>query len=147
MRRRCLRLGYTRWWQSLSSPHHMPTVIGRPGCQRCHMVNIRMTCVDLRLLMIMWSLVVSAVNLLSNINSFTSTDRFSSIQNNEWKSPLKLLSVERVNSVLMISLQFYYWLIVGFICCLLTLDLFDWLFADIRHIIDIICNMKIYNFW
>ena len=30
-------------------------------------------------------------------NPFTPTDRFRSIQNNEWKSPLKLLSVERVN--------------------------------------------------
>ena len=28
---------------------------------------------------------------------FTPTDRFSLIQNNEWKSPLKLLSVERIN--------------------------------------------------
>ena len=34
------------------------------------------------------------------INPFTPTDRFMSIQNNEWKSPLKLLSVERVNLVM-----------------------------------------------
>ena len=31
------------------------------------------------------------------VNPFTTTDRFRSIQYNEWKSPLKLLSVERVN--------------------------------------------------
>ena len=31
------------------------------------------------------------------LNPYTPTDRFSSFQNNEWKSPLKLLSVERVN--------------------------------------------------
>ena len=31
-------------------------------------------------------------------NPFTPTDRFRSIQNNDGKSPLKLLSVERVNS-------------------------------------------------
>ena len=30
------------------------------------------------------------------LNPFTPTDRFSSIQNNEWKSLIKLLSVERV---------------------------------------------------
>ena len=30
------------------------------------------------------------------VNPFTPTDRFSSFQNNEWKSLLKLLSVERV---------------------------------------------------
>ena len=28
------------------------------------------------------------------VNPFTPTDHFRSIQNNEWKSPLKLLSVE-----------------------------------------------------
>ena len=33
------------------------------------------------------------------VNPFTPTDRFSLIQNNEWKSPLKLLSVERVKYV------------------------------------------------
>ena len=32
----------------------------------------------------------------SFINPFTPTDRFSSFQNNEWNSLLKLLSVERV---------------------------------------------------
>ena len=32
-------------------------------------------------------------------NPFTPKDRFSSFQSNEWKSPLKLLSVERVNIV------------------------------------------------
>ena len=32
------------------------------------------------------------------INSFTPTDSFSSIQNNEWKCPLLLLSVERVKN-------------------------------------------------
>ena len=36
------------------------------------------------------------------VNPFTPTDRFSSFQNNEWKSPLKLLSVERVNNYLSI---------------------------------------------
>ena len=34
------------------------------------------------------------------VNPFTTTDRFSSIQNKEWKSPIKLLSVERVNDIL-----------------------------------------------
>ena len=32
-------------------------------------------------------------------NPFTTTDRFRLIQNNEWKSPLKLLSVERVKLI------------------------------------------------
>ena len=31
------------------------------------------------------------------INPFTPTDRFRSIQNNDWKCPLKLFSVEGVN--------------------------------------------------
>ena len=30
------------------------------------------------------------------LNPFTPTGRFSSIQTNEWKSPIKLLSVERL---------------------------------------------------
>ena len=34
------------------------------------------------------------------IKPFTPTECFSSIQNNDWKSPLKLLSVERVNSLI-----------------------------------------------
>ena len=32
------------------------------------------------------------------INPFNPTDRFSLIQNNDWKSPLKLLNVERVKA-------------------------------------------------
>ena len=36
------------------------------------------------------------VLLERGINPFTPTDRFSLIQNHEWKSPLKLLSVEMV---------------------------------------------------
>ena len=44
---------------------------------------------------------------LSKFNPLTPTDRFSSFQHNEWKSPLKLLSVERVNAVL-IALKIHY---------------------------------------
>ena len=36
-------------------------------------------------------------NVWSVVNTFTPTDRLSSIQNNDWKSPIKLLSVEGVN--------------------------------------------------
>ena len=36
-------------------------------------------------------------------NPFNTTDHFSLIQNNDWKSPLKLLSVERVNHFLTLS--------------------------------------------
>ena len=44
------------------------------------------------------------------INPFTPTDCFSVIQNNEWKSPCKLLSVERVKATVC------FWLSV-FTCC------------------------------
>ena len=40
-----------------------------------------------------------------DLNPFTPTNHFSSIQNNKGKSPLKLLSVERVKSDEIISLQ------------------------------------------
>ena len=43
------------------------------------------------------------MNVFRLINSFTPTDCFSSIQNNEWKSPIKLLSVERVKLSLLQS--------------------------------------------
>ena len=43
---------------------------------------------------------------LQAINPFIPTDHFSLIQNNEWKSSLKLLSVERVKNP-DIELQFY----------------------------------------
>ena len=39
-------------------------------------------------------------------NPFTPTDHFSLIQNNEWKIPLKLLSVARVNQ-LMVNLKWF----------------------------------------
>ena len=39
-----------------------------------------------------FSLLLQKVTL--SLNPFTPIDRFSSIQNSEWKSPLKLLSVE-----------------------------------------------------
>ena len=39
----------------------------------------------------------NCVDADSFVNAFTPEDCFSSIQNNELKSPLKLLSVERVN--------------------------------------------------
>ena len=40
-------------------------------------------------------------------NPFTPTDRFSLIQNNDWKSPLKLLSVERVKRLYLRHLHLY----------------------------------------
>ena len=41
------------------------------------------------------------------INPFTPADQFSQIQNNDWKIPLKLLSVERVKVVNSILTEFY----------------------------------------
>ena len=40
---------------------------------------------------------VATATLRPGVNPFSPTDRFSSIQNNERKSPIKLLSVQRVN--------------------------------------------------
>ena len=40
---------------------------------------------------------MSRIAIISN--TFTPTDGFRSIENNEWKSPLKLLSVENVKNI------------------------------------------------
>ena len=45
------------------------------------------------------------------VKHFTPTDRFSLIQNNDWKSPLKLLSVERVKPMTKMLYQGYTYLV------------------------------------
>ena len=48
-----------------------------------------------------------AVKIPSHFNPFNPTDRFSAIQDNVWKSPLRLLSVERVNKLCIESHKIY----------------------------------------
>ena len=64
------------------------------------------------------------------LNPFTPTDRFSVIQNNEWKSPIKLLSDERVKGFVYLELYKYFSQLFINRPKLKTLDLFHVCFIN-----------------